>query len=141
MKKYYFLAIAVNEEYGSEPRIYSSTKKIKKNDYVVIPNYDEEPITAQVTSLISEIDAITKYRYITDVIDVVDMKAYTDKRTAQYKKQVLNDKMQELITQQKNLDTLEKYAGKNPEMARLLEELKALDEPTAEPQDEDPDTE
>lgn len=130
MKKYYFLAVEVNEDYGREPKVYASTSKVKKDDYVVIPNYDDEPVTAKVITLISELEAITKYRYISETIDIVDMKAYTDKRTAQYKKQVLDDKMQDLITQQKNLDMLETYAGKNPEMDRLLEEFKALDEPT-----------
>lgn len=141
MKKYYFLVIEVNEDYGRETKVCSSTVKVKKDDYVVIPNYDDEPTTAKVATLISELEAITKYRYITEIIDVVDMKTYTDKRTAQYKKQVLDDKMQDLITQQKNLDLLEKYAGKNPEMARLLEEFKALDEPTADPQSENDDIE
>ena len=141
MKKYYFLAIEVNEDYDKEAKVYSSATKVKKDDYVVIPNYDNEPITAKVITLISELEAITKYRYIVEIIDIVDMKVYLDKQTSIYKKQVLDDKMQELITQQKNLDMLEKYAGKNPEMARLLEEFKALDKPIAETQDEQPSIE
>ncbi|TDW13101.1 hypothetical protein EDD63_1507 [Breznakia blatticola] len=109
---------------------YLTDKSVKEKDWVVIPNYDNEPVCVQVVKLINQYEAITKYHQPLEIIDVVDMKSFRERQDASIRKRVLNDKMQEKIADIKMLDTLEKYAGKDPEMASLLIQYKELNSPT-----------
>lgn len=117
----YFIVREINEGYE---RLYESDRKVAKGDYVVIANYDDVPVTAEVLELVSKYQALTSSRKPEPIIDSVNIKEWKANREKQLDNAILLDKMQEKVQEIKTLEVLEKYAGKDPAMLELLNQYK-----------------
>lgn len=117
----YFYAESLETE---TVHLYQLEGKIEVGDYVVVGNYDNVPVTAKVTELVSKYDALSNNRYVSDIIQVVDLKAWQSKREKEIENKILLTKMQDKVSEIKMLETLEKYAGKDSEMLELLKAFK-----------------
>ena len=128
--------IATNFDEGIEG-IYQCEREIKKNDYVVIPDYDDKPITAKVIKLLSRYEALTSINKPIEIIDIVRMAEYKAKREKELDNHILLERMQSKINEIKLLNNLEKFAGQDAEMMELLKEFK--NEPKTSVNDNDND--
>lgn len=107
---------------GVEDLFYTN-RPIVKGDYVVIPNYNDEPITAVVTNIVSRFKALKMNREPEEIIAVVDMKSFNAKREKELDNVILVDKMEKEIKRIQLMEKLEKYAGKDPKMLELFNSL------------------
>ncbi|WP_159649779.1 hypothetical protein [Erysipelothrix aquatica] len=101
-----------------------SEKSLKKDDYIVIASYEDLPVTAVVVETISHYKAIRLNQEPEIIIDTVNVKSWLEQREEEVAKSVLLSKMQNKISEIKMVETLEKYAGRDPEMLSLLNEYK-----------------
>ncbi|QIK57026.1 hypothetical protein G7059_03750 [Erysipelothrix sp. HDW6A] len=103
---------------------YKGNEKIKVDDVVVIPNFQDLPVTAFVTKIVGKYQAHTSKYEREEIIDIVNIKEWNAKRLKEIDNKVMLEKMQSKISEIKMLEQLEKYAGKDPEMLELLNEYK-----------------
>ena len=136
--KYYYEVQTNN--YDSS--IFFSEALLQKKDVVVIPVSDDEFEIGTITKKVSTttgLKAEVDYGEVLPIIQRVDVAEYIQSRQAKAKKaqvlSVLNAKMAEI----KAMDTLEKFAGKDPAFASLLNEFKALSSGQMSLMDEDTD--
>lgn len=122
----YFYAQEINESFE---RLYQSEHKIAKNDYVVVEGYNEAPVTAQVTEILSKHQALTRNRQPEPIIDVIDFKAWQDQRNKDLERSILLGKMEDKSKEIALLEKMEKFAGRDPEMAELLKAFKGEEQP------------
>ncbi|MDQ0363258.1 hypothetical protein [Breznakia pachnodae] len=114
----------------SENILYKTELEVKVKDYVVVMSgYHDTPSIARVENMVNEYDALTKYDSADEVIDVVDMKTFNEKREKEVRRRILLDKMDDEMRTIKALETLEKYAGKSEAMTELHAKFKNLDNP------------
>lgn len=103
---------------------YKGTNKLNVDDVVVIPNFQDLPVTAVITKVVGRYQALTAKSEYEEIIDIVNIKEWNKKRLKEIDNKVMLTKMQEKIGEIKMLEQLEKYAGKDPEMLELLNEYK-----------------
>lgn len=116
----YFVAKDLNNAVES---LYFTNRPINKGDYVVIPNYNDEPVTAKVTDLVSRLKALKMNREPEEIISVIDLKSFNAKREKELDDIILLDKMEKEIKRIQLMEKLEKYAGKDPKMLELFNSL------------------
>lgn len=118
---------------SGERGLYQANRKIVKGDFVVVANYDDEPVTAKVVEMVSRLKAIKMNREPEEIISYIDMKSFNAKREKELDDIILIDKMETEIKRIQMMEKLEKYAGKDPKMLELLNIMNgqnALDEET-----------
>lgn len=120
MKNY----VVAREIETDQERLYITDKVLKKDDIIVVPNYEDLPVTAIVIEKISHYQAIRSKQEPETIIDTVNVIGWLAEREKLVDREVLLDKMQKQISEIKMLETLEKYAGKDPSMLELLNEYK-----------------
>lgn len=103
-------------------------QKVMVNDFVVVVDFNDKPVTAKVVKLLNRYDALTSSEKPADIICNVDMKAYNDKRTKELDDKILVDNMQAQISEIQMLEKLEKYAGKSPKIQEMLNAYKGMTE-------------
>lgn len=109
---------------SGERGLYHSDRKIVKGDFVVVSNYDDEPVTAKVVEMVSRLKAIKMNRDPEEIIAYVDMKSFNAKREKELDDIILLDKMETEIKRIQMYEKLEKYAGKDPKMLELFNIMK-----------------
>lgn len=125
--------IAKEVETGVE-RIYQTELPVEKKAYVIVENYDGDPVTAEIVKVLKRYDALTAQSEIHAVIAHIDVKAWIAKRNKEMDNQILFGKMQSKIENIKLRKQLEKFAGEDSEMRELLEEYdKEFGKPNATP--------
>jgi len=123
MKKFYFYGTDLNDNYQ---QLYVSEQEVKVGGFVIVDNGNLEPITVKVVKFVNELNAITSNECIDEIIAVVDMQDYLDKKRAEYSRRKLQDKMKTEIENIKMLETLKKYSTGSPAMKELYENFSAL---------------
>lgn len=118
---FYFIA---RELEGGYNELYESNTKVKEGDFVVIPNYEDKPVTAEVVKLVSKFKALSSRELPQEIISVVDMKTWNTKREKELENNILLGKMEDKIKEISMLEKLEKFAGKDPEMLAMLQQFK-----------------
>ncbi|OCN04120.1 hypothetical protein A4S06_11675 [Erysipelotrichaceae bacterium MTC7] len=113
--------------FTNEGMLYKTEMEIKEKDYVVVSDgFDRIPYCIIVEKIIDEYDALTAYDCVHEVIDVVDMQSYRERRESEVRRKTLLSKMDNEMRNIKAMETLEKYAGKSEVMAELHTEFKKL---------------
>ncbi len=105
---------------SGERGLYQANRKIVKGDFVVVANYDDEPVTAKVVEMVSRLKAIKMNREPEEIISYIDMKSFNAKREKELDDIILIDKMEAEIKRIQMTEKLEKYASKDPKMLELL---------------------
>lgn len=105
---------------SGERGLYQANRKIVKGDFVVVANYDDEPVTAKVVEMVSRLKAIKMNRDPEEIISYIDMKSFNAKREKELDDIILIDKMEAEIKRIQMTEKLEKYASKDPKMLELL---------------------
>lgn len=122
----------VEFENGSRDLFYAN-RTVEKGDFVVVPNYNDDPVTAKVVELISRVKALKMNSEPEPIICWVDMKEFNAKREKELDDLILIEKMEKEIKRIQLIEKLEKYAGKDPKMNELYNALKgqtAIDDDT-----------
>ncbi len=119
MKFYKVETIESKERY-----LVSNAIELKKGDIVVIANDNGEIVTAQVNDEVDEYTALIKGNEVEKILHVMDLKNWHERRNAKVKKSQLERIMKDKIELIKNMELLEKYAGKDSTFATLLAEFK-----------------
>lgn len=109
---------------GGYNELYESNTKVKEGDFVVIPNYEDKPVTAEVLKLVSRYQALSSREQPQEIISVVDMKTWNAKREKELENNILLGKMEDKIKEITMLEKLEKFAGKDQEMLTMLQQFK-----------------
>ena len=124
--KYYYEVVSTN---SCESDIFFSESIFQKKDVVVIPVSDED---FEIGTIVRKVSTTRGLKQEVDrgevlpIIQKVNTADYIESRKTKAKKaqvlSILNAKMAEI----KAMDVLEKFAGKDPSFASLLNEFKAL---------------
>lgn len=117
--------IVENYDCGLE-QLFKSEKRIAKGDYVVVPNYNDEPMVGKVTTMVSRLKALKMNTEPESIITLIDMRAFNAGREKELNDVILVSKMEKQIKYIQNMEKLEKYAGKDPKMLELFNELSGV---------------
>lgn len=123
----YFMVKEIEYEESGE-RLFQYEGDIKKDDVVVIPNYEDNPVTATVVRLVDSFMALTSHTRVQSIIAKVDMKAYKEKRDNEIKRALVLNKMQDKMSEVQLVEKLKKYAEKDDEMRELFKEYQSLND-------------
>ena len=119
MKHYYKFEIDGEEDYCN---VYSSDEPLRKGDYAVVPAEGFFKV-ACAKSQVNALAALTGGN-VEDIICKIDVSAYLEKQNALAQNVLIERAMAKKMAELKNLDTLKKFADKDPEMAVLFETYK-----------------
>lgn len=103
--------------------LYFAKNRVEKGGFVVIADYNDQPVTAKVVELVSRLKALKMNREPEEIICIVDMKSYNEKREKELDNIILVEKMEKEIKRIQLMEKLEKYAGKDPKMLELFNSL------------------
>ena len=120
---YYRVKEFENEFESAE--IFSTEKRLEKESVVVIPNGYGEPCTAIIVEKVEEYVALSSNYEVEPIICVVDMKSYTERLNAKNKRALVLNKMQEMSSEIKLIESLKKLAEKDDTMRSLLKEYES----------------
>lgn len=109
--------------------VFGSPKTLKPNMVVVIPVGDNSYTCGRIACKVSTLTGLVHeqdYGEVLPILSVIDVADFEKSRVAKVQmgnmERLLNQKMSEL----KTIDTLEKFAGKDPAFADLLNEYKQM---------------
>lgn len=99
--------------------------ELEKNDVVVIPDYNNEPVTARVQRTVPPYKALVSPIEPIEIIDKVEVKSWESALKKRIENKIIFEKMQSKINEIKTIEQLEKFAGKDDEMAELLRQYRS----------------
>lgn len=103
----------------------SSKIELYPNDVVVIPDYNNDPITGRIEKVVPPYQVLVSPIQPIEIIDKVNIKSWEQKTKKAIENKIIFDKMQAKISEIKTLEQLEKFALKDSEMAELLEQYRS----------------
>ncbi|MDE8245114.1 hypothetical protein PT160_07705 [Erysipelothrix rhusiopathiae] len=113
------------KEIHNQIEVLCSTKiELEKNDVVVIPDYSNEPVTARVQRTVPPYKALVSPIEPIEIIDKVEVKSWESALKKRTENKIIFEKMQSKINEIKTIEQLEKFAGKDDEMAELLRQYR-----------------
>ncbi|MFV0479855.1 MAG: hypothetical protein ACK5LZ_04730 [Anaerorhabdus sp.] len=122
--KYYNVETIESEEVY----LVSHTIELEKNSIVIISNYMGEVVSAKVLEPVCEYTALVSGKEVDKILHVMNLTEWHARKQAKMQKAQLERIMKDKIDVIKNLELLEKYAGKDSDFATLLNEYKQASE-------------
>ena len=127
--KFYYAAIYADLYGDDERQFYCTSEQKLAKGMIALIEYNGQFAACRIDEPIDELEVLTKKYDVRTILGVIDVTEYLKAKENIIKKQVLLNEMEERSKEVKLMENMKKFAGTDPQMAKLLEMFNDLKTP------------